>query len=226
MERVVHQPHPGVYVPRVGGGLTQMLAEHQGIVARLLTVEYRIAVVVPVAVAVSEIELLLNLAAVPRAAAVLVGPVLLAEEIVRHMLDRIQPQAVAFGIVYQPAGGPDQVGVDVLFVEPRIGRIGKDFGGDVGTTEPYVDRPCGRGIVAVVFRMIRVPHELDLGNVVAFVAPEIAVVRRLVGDVNQVRKVPVLNLPRVAPVRDIIPFAVESFLCYPQVKILRYHAGI
>src|SRR4051812_18424864 len=67
----------------------------------------------PIAVAVSEVELRLRPAEVSRARRILV-PALLAKEIARHMLHRIEPKAVAPGLVDRPADRADQHAVHIF----------------------------------------------------------------------------------------------------------------
>ena len=234
---VVHQPHARGPVAAVAGGLAEVLAEQQRVVAVALHVEGGVAVVAPVAEAVGHVELPLGIAAVAcGAGVVVVGP----EEVVRHVLDRVQPQAVELGGLDQPTHAPAQVGAHVLREEIRILREDVRRQAVVGAKAdvevlvriaapvpgiPLRGRDVGVGHAVVELRMVRMAHEAGLGTPGAL-REAVVLVRSLVGDVNQVRQAQMDHLPGVAPVPAVVPLAVETVLGAAQVEILRHHAGI
>ncbi|MEZ5304687.1 MAG: hypothetical protein R3F11_29185 [Verrucomicrobiales bacterium] len=94
-EIVVGDAHPGVEIRHRIGRRAEVLAEEQRIVAPLVVVEDGVAVVVPVAKPAGDVELLLDLAGVAPVHIVFVAALLFAEKAGWHMLDRIEPEAVA-----------------------------------------------------------------------------------------------------------------------------------
>ena len=215
----VQQAHAGGEVVRVRRRLAHVLAEHHQRRPRQADVEHARAVVF-LAEAARLVELPLRLADVAGGAAVLVGRPLLAEEIGRHVLDRVQAQAVHLGDVHQPADRAHHVAADVFLVEVRIGR--DDVRSDIRAAEAHVAQ---RGMPVVEFRVVRMAHEGNLGMGVAFGGAEVGV-GRFMGDVDEAREVLVLHLPGVAPVFRVVPRAVETVFRRPQVEIFRQHAGI
>ena len=217
----VDQPHAGRPVLVVRRRLAHVLAEHHQVVAAvgLLRVEHGIAMIVPIDEAAGHVELPLGHAAIPRRAGILAAGILLSEEIRRHVLHRVEPQAVHLGLVHQPANGPHQVAADVFFEGIRI--LGDRVGGDARVAESAV----ARWPVVVILGIVRVTDERDFGVRASLRRTEVAV-GRLVRDVNQVGQVLVLHLPRVAPVLRVVPFPVEPLLGHAQVEILGQHAGI
>ena len=90
-----------------------MLAEEHQVVAHGVRGERRVAMIRPVAVAVREIELRLRPAEIAGARRILVAA-LLAEEITRHVLDRIEAKAVAARLIDRPADRADEHRIHIL----------------------------------------------------------------------------------------------------------------
>ena len=234
---VVHQPHAGRPVAAVARGLAQMLAEQQGVVARDLGVEVAVPVVAPVAEPARDVVLPLRVAAVAiRAGVAVVGP----EEIVRHMLHRVQAQAVQLGRLHDPARAPVQVGPHVFLKEVRIGRdhaggqavalAEADVEVGVGVARPVVGVPQGGRHIGVRHAVVELgeggmPDEARLGAPRSL-GQAVVLVGRLVREVDQVGQAQVHDLPGVGPVARVVPLAVEAVLRPPQVEILRHQAGI
>ena len=91
-----------------------MLAPQHGIVTPQRQVEVRVPVIRPVAVAMRDVELLLDLPAVAPVRPVPVRARLLPEEIRRHVLHRIEAESVAAGRVHHVARRAIQIGIHVL----------------------------------------------------------------------------------------------------------------
>ena len=234
---VVHQPHargPIAIIPR---RRAQVLAKQHRVVARHLRAETTVAVIAPVAVAVRHVELPLRIAAIPRAARVVVVG---SEEIVRHMLHRVQPQTVHLRPVHQPAHAPAQIAPHILREETgalrdQVGRqpvvrAKADVEISVGVARPVPGIPLGGRHVGVrhpvvEFRIVRMPHKTGLGIIVALVHSKI-VVGRFMRNVNQVGQPEVHHLPRAGPVPAVVPLPVEAILRHPDMEILRHHARI
>ena len=112
-EIVVGDPHARIDVVHLPRRIAEVFAVEQRVVARLEVVEHGVAVVAPVAETARNVELLLHLPAIAPVGAVL-RAVHLAEEVRRHVLHGIQPEAVRAGLVREPADGAEQQAVDVL----------------------------------------------------------------------------------------------------------------
>ena len=215
----VQQAHAGREIVAVGRRLAHVLAEHHQRRPRQADVEHARAVV-GFGKAARLVELPLRLADVARGTAVLVSRPLLAEEIGRHVLDRVQAQAVHLRAVHEPADRAHHVAAEVFLVEVRIRR--DHVRGDIRAAEAHVAQ--GR-MVVVELRIVRMPDKRNLLVRVAFGGAEIGV-GRFLGDVDQARQVLVLHLPGIAPVAGVVPGPVESVLRDLQVEVLRQHARI
>ena len=216
-ETVVHQAHAGGDVGALRRRRTQVFAEEHRVVAAFVAVEHAGAVV-SVVEAARAVELQLDVPHVAVEAAVVV---LRAEEVVRHVLDGVQAQAVHAGPVHQPADRAAEVSADVLAVPVGVR-------GDVIHRQPVLrpepdDVPVR--VPVVELRIVRMPHEPRLVVPAAFRRAEI-LVGRLVGDVEQVREAQEHHLPLVIPAADVVPLAVEAVGGGAQVEILRTHPGV
>jgi hypothetical protein len=112
-EVVVGDAQARIHVVELVGRVAQVLAVQQQVVAGIDVVEHRVAVVGPVGVAAGDVVLLLRLPAVTPVVVVL-GVVLLAEEVGRHVLDRIKPEAVRLRAVHKPAQLAEEQRVHIL----------------------------------------------------------------------------------------------------------------
>ena len=234
---VVHQPHSRRPIAAVARWLSEVLAKNQRVIARNFSIEIAVAVVVPVAEAARHVELPLDVAAVAEVAVVLVE---LAIKIVRHVLHRVQAQAVELGHGHFPAHRAQQIRANVLFEEVRIlrddvggqsvvgAKTNVDIGVGVARPIPHIPlrgRHVGVGHPVIEFRIVRVAHIARLGIPVALVEA-VVLVGRFVGNVNQVRQPQMHHLPRVVPIAAVVPLAVKPVFRAAQVKIFRAHAGI
>ena len=118
-QRIIQQPHARIDILTVAGRLAQVLAENQRVVARRFRIEVAVAMA-GIAEAVCKIELQLRAANIARGIGLLVCAGLEAEKIARHVLDRIQTQAIALGLVDQPAHGAEQICAHVFLERVRI----------------------------------------------------------------------------------------------------------
>ena len=213
---VVHQPHAGGDVAVVARRLAEVFAEQDGVVARHFRVEIAVAMVAPIAVAVRHVELPLDLAQIAGIAVVVAEG---TEEIIRHVLDGIEAEAVGLGGFHHPARVAAQVGADVFLVEVRIRR--DDGFRDGGAVEAD---PAERRMPVVELGMVRVAHDGGLVVPAPFGRAEV-LVGRLVGDVQQIREPQMHHLPSVLPIAGVVPFAVEPVGGGAQVEIFGDHAG-
>ena len=110
---VIDQTHAGIPVTAVSGRCTKVFAEDHGIVAGNLVLENGVALI-GVTKSTGAVELPLDAAEIAGLAGVLVGPGHLAEKVVGHVLDGVEAEAVGFGTVELPAGGPNQITADIL----------------------------------------------------------------------------------------------------------------
>ncbi len=203
-----------------------MLAEEHCVVTTLLLVEDRIAVV-RVAEPARAVELPLHLPEIAIVAAVLVPPRLLAEKVIRHVLDRVKAQAIGFGAVHLPSCGTDQVTAHILNKRRAVGLdVALSLEADLlvsGATPEFraglVDQHAEVGLVAVfvlvvLVRPLEVAHEriFRVGRSLGHAEVRIGC---LVGDVDEVGKPEVLNLPSAVPVAGIVPLAVKAVLGLP-----------
>ena len=236
-EVVVNQAHARVPVAPVAGWLAEVLAESKGVIARHLVFENGIAVV-GVAESTGAVELPLHPAEVAGAVRVLAGAGLLAEEVIRHVLDRVEAEPVGLGAVDRPTRRANQVGTDVLHESPAVGqnvcagfeadlfirRPGTQLGPRLIEQDPEISR-----VAVLVFVIVpgtfEVADERKLRVGRAFRWSEVCV-GCLVRDVDQVGQPQVLHLPGAAPIAGVVPLAVESIFGFPEVEILRHHAGI
>ena len=234
---VVDQTHAGVDVAAVAGRLSEVLAENHGVVAAALLVEDGIAVV-GVAETAGEVELALDAAEIPGIAVVFVFAGHLAEKVVRHVLHRIEAEAIGLGAVDFPAGGPDEVSADVFDVSAAVGEnvslgmlaqrflrgVGTQRGAGLINQPSEVDR-IAVFIAVVLLGTVEVADEGIFRMRGTLRATEVSV-RRFMGEVDQVRKPEVQHLPAVLPIPRIVPLAVKTILGDTKMKILRHNAGI
>ena len=236
-EVVVDQTHARVPVAPVAGWLAEVLAEKKGVIARLLVFENGIAVV-GVAETTGAVELPLRPAEISGIAGVLACSRLLAEEEIRHVLDRVETESVGLGAIDRPTRRANQVGADVLHESPTVGqnvcagfeadlfirRPGTQLGPRLIEQDPEISR-----VAVLVFVILsgtfEVADERKLRVGRAFRWSEVCV-GCLVRDVDQVGQSQVLHLPGAAPIAGIVPLAVEAVFGHQEVKILRHHAGI
>ncbi len=236
-EVIVDQTHAGIDIAAVARGLPEVLTEDQSIVAALLFAENGITVV-RVAETAGDVELALHGAEVAGIAGVLVVTRHLAEEVVGHVFDRIETQAVGFGAVHFPAHGADEIGANVFNVSTAIGDdVGLGMGAQllVGCPRPklgpgLVDQPAEVDAVAilVVVVLLGAVEVADEGvfRMGLALAPAEVGVGRFVRDVDEVGKAEVLHLPRIVPIPRVVPLAVKAVLGFAQVEVLRHHARI
>ena len=90
-----------------------MLAEEHRIIATALVIKERVAVVA-IAESTRAVELPLDATEIAGVAGVLVAARLLPEEIIRHVLHRVETKAIALGAVHFPSRGTDQVSTDIF----------------------------------------------------------------------------------------------------------------
>ena len=194
---VIHQTHAGGDIAVVAGRLAQMFAKKNCIVPRYFRIEIAVAMVVPIAEAARHVELPLNVPAIAQMARIRAK---LPEEIVRHVLHRIQTQTIRPGTVHQPARRPHQIPAHILRIKRRILRnqLRRDA---IIRAKTHIHitarsaRPIPRIAIlrrlvrvrhpVVELRMIRVAYKRRLGMPVAFLRP-VVLVGTLVGNVNQV----------------------------------------
>ena len=198
----VHQPHPRVDVRLLGRLAAEMLAEGHQVVARPVVGEDRVAVVGPVVEAAGHVELPLGLAEVAEVGAVLVVAVGVAEELVRHVLDRVQAQAVHVGRVDEPADGAVEVVVHLFRVEVGVvfDERHRDAVGGVVVPEPggvLFEQGLGGRVFGVPGGVPEAGVEVDAvvrGGVLERAVADAVVLVLLPGDGH-----PVEELPRVLP---------------------------
>ena len=235
LQRVVHQTHAGVEIIAVGRRLAQVFTEHHGVVPRFFRVEKRFAQIhirplrggieFRVVEPAREVKLALRLPEVTVVVVVLVRAEGRSEKVVADVLDRIQAQTVGLRAIHQPAGRPVQKILDVLPINVRVLRVVQNLGGDAVVRAEADIGPIRQ--IAVVLRVVRLPDKFDLGKGRSFGETEILVgCSRLLGQIDQIGEVPVLHLPGVVPIGDVVPFPIEPFLRHAQVKVFRDQAGI
>ena len=224
-QRIVEEPHPGIRILAEARRLTEMLAEDQRVIAGKFGIEIGVALI-RVRVAVSQVELKLRLPHVARGILILVRAALQPEEIARHMLHGVEAQTIAFRLVDQVADSTKDGGVDVL--AKSIGVCVQVRLRDVAEAHAHTG-----GIEVVKLRVIRMPHVERLRRRAAFRRTEISV-GAFVRHIHQAKQRPVLHLPDIVVVRDVVPVPVEASGDGLQMKIPRHgsrkqirgHAGI
>ena len=214
---IVHEPHPRIPVAVVGRGRAQVFTKNHRVVARQLRVKNGIAQVC-IGKPSRDVKLQLGSSHKARRAGILPRPTLLPEKIIRHMLHRVEAEPVSLRAVDEPSDVPDEIRSDILFESVGIRRhVG---GSDISKTDVG---PAAVG--AVILGVIGVPDKRIFCMRGPLGCPEIRI-RRLLRDVDQVSESKVLDLPLRPPIARVVPFAIESVGCHPEMKILGHHAGI
>ena len=220
---VVDETHARVPVTTVSRGLTQVLAKEHGIIAGSFLVKDGVSVV-GIAEATGAVELGLNSAKVTGVAGILVCARLLAEKVVGHVFDGIEPEAVGLRTIHQPTSGPDQVSSDVFSESLFLGidvllRLGGELGAGGAGAEfrsGLVDEDSEISgisilVLVVLFGAGEIPNERKFRMGRAFACPVVCI-RSLVGDIDQVGKSEILHLPGRSPISAVVPLAVEAVL--------------
>ena len=214
-----------------------MLAKHHEVVPALFFIKDRVPLV-GVAESARQVELPLCPPEITGIRAILVGSGHLPVEVIRHMFDGVQTQAIGFEPVYLETRSADQVASHILDIGGTVvlevlrGVRPKLFGGRIGAQRRAgpIDEPTKINCLAVfvlivVLRPVEIAHKRILGMGRAFTRSEIGV-RRLVGNIDEIRKSQVLHLPSAPPIARVVPFAVKSILSFSQMKILRHHTRV
>ena len=235
---VVDQTHACVPIATVAGRHSEVLAEDHGIIATLLVLEDRVAVI-GVAETARAVELALHLAQVTGVACVLVQARLRAEKVVRHVLHRVEAQAVGLEAVHFPAHSPLEIRFDVfdvsraVFEDVGLGMIAQLLRGRVRTERGLgpVDQPSEIDRIAVfvlvvLLRTVQVADETVFRVGRALARSEVLVGAVFLRDVDEVGQSEVLHLPSASPIARVVPLAIETILGFAQVEILGHHARI
>ena len=235
---IVDQTHARVEITAVTRRLAEVFAEDHGVVAASFFLEDRVAVV-GIAEAARAVELPLHLAEVTGVAGVFVRARLRAEEVSRHVLDRVEAQTVGFQAVDLPARRALEVSLDILdvgrtiFEDVGLGVFAQSVGRSAfaqGRLGP-VDQPAEINGVAVfvsviLLRTVEVANKAVFRVSVSLAGTEVQIVAVFLRDVDEVGQSEILHLPRTAPIARVVPLAVKAVLGFAQVEVLRHHAGI
>jgi len=236
-EIVIDQTHARVPVAAVAGGLAEVFAKDHGVVPGAFVLKDGVPLV-GVAEAAGAVELRLDAAEVAGVAAVFIRAGLLAKEVVRHVFDGIETEAVRFEAVDFVPGGANEVGADVFRERPFVGidvilRLGGELGGGGVGAEFRAgpideDAEVGGGAVGVLVVLLGAGEVADEGvlGMRGALARAVVGVGRLVGDIDEIGQAQVLNLPGAAPVAGVVPLPVETILGFLDVEILRDHARV
>ena len=139
------------------------------------------------------------------------------------MFHRIEAQAIRLGPIHHPSGRSVQ---EILHIFPIKSGVGGQHLCRNAISRSETDVGPVRQ-VAVIFGIVRLPNELNLGKSRAFRRAKVLIGRaRLLRQVDQIGKVTMLDLPGIVPVRDVIPFPIEPFLGQTEMEILRHQSGI
>ena len=165
----------------------------------------------------------------------------LAVKIVRHVLDRVQPQTVELGHRHLPANRAAQIRPHILLVEilmllQKLHRypVVRPEPDPLVALRPQIAHPPLVLVIpriphirhmVVKLRILRMPHKMRLVVPVPLVKT-VVLVRRLVRNINQIRQPQMHHLPRIIPVPRIVPLPVKPVLRLAQVEILRRHPRI
>ena len=183
-----------------------MLAKEHRIIAAAFVIKDRVAVVA-VAESTRAVELPLDTAEIASVAEVLVVTRYLTEEIIRHVLDRIETQAIGLSTVHFPSRGTDQVSSDIfnkgcpVGIDVILGLEPKLFGSGTGTKffAGLIDQHAEVGhisifVLVVLLGTLEIANERILRVIIVHVRPVVGV-RGLVGDVDEVGETEVLHFP-------------------------------
>ena len=210
---IVEEPHPGIRVFTKAGRLAEVLAENERVVASEFAVEIGVALV-RVRVTVRQIELKLRLPHVARSILILVRAALQPEEIAGNMLHGIQAQTIAFRLVDQVTHTANDGGVDVF--AKGVGVRVQIRLSDIAEAHTRAQR-----IEVVQLRAVRMPHVERLGRRAALRRTKIGV-GAFVRHIHQAEERPVLHLPDIVVVRDVVPVSIEASGDGLQMKIPRH----